>query len=124
MQALSFSTWPSHPELHPGLRVLVVNPFARGTDRAAVSRVVELLGLDARAVREVGRDGTARALAAGAVRARVARVIAAGGDGTLHDVVQEVAGSATALGIIPLGTFDDVATVRDSPAFTGTVAAN
>jgi hypothetical protein len=27
-------------------------------------------------------------------------------------------------GIIPLGTFDDVATVRDAPAFIGTVAAN
>jgi hypothetical protein len=27
-------------------------------------------------------------------------------------------------GIIPLGTFDDVATVRDAPAFSGTVAAN
>ena len=27
-------------------------------------------------------------------------------------------------GIIPLGTFDDVATVRDAPAFTGTVTAN
>ncbi|KQO07644.1 hypothetical protein ASF06_13760 [Agreia sp. Leaf244] len=26
-------------------------------------------------------------------------------------------------GIIPLGTFDDVATVRDSPAFVGTVTA-
>ena len=27
-------------------------------------------------------------------------------------------------GIIPLGTFDDVASVRDAPAFTGTVTAN
>lgn len=27
-------------------------------------------------------------------------------------------------GIIPLGTFDDVAAVRDAPAFTGTVTAN
>jgi hypothetical protein len=27
-------------------------------------------------------------------------------------------------GIIPLGGFDDVAAVRDAPAFTGTVAAN
>ncbi|KRB35162.1 hypothetical protein ASD93_15325 [Microbacterium sp. Root180] len=27
-------------------------------------------------------------------------------------------------GIIPLGTFDDVATVRDAPAFTGTLTAN
>jgi hypothetical protein len=27
-------------------------------------------------------------------------------------------------GIIPLGSFDDVATVRDAPAFTGTVTAN
>jgi len=27
-------------------------------------------------------------------------------------------------GIIPLGTFDDVATVRDSPTFAGTLAAD
>lgn len=123
MQALSFTTWPSHPELHPGLRVLVVNPFARGTDRGVVARVVQLLGLDERAVREVGRDGTVRSLAADAVRARAARVIAAGGDGTLHDVVQELAGSATALGVIPLGTSNDLAGRLGIPRDLGAACA-
>ena len=27
-------------------------------------------------------------------------------------------------GIIPLGTFDDIAAVRDAPAFVGTITAN
>jgi diacylglycerol kinase (ATP) len=103
------TAWPSHPEPHPSLRVLVANPLARGVDRAAVSRVAELLGLTGRKIREVGRDGSARALAAEAVRAGAECVIAAGGDGTVHEVVQEVAGSRTALGVIPLGTSNDLA---------------
>ena len=109
MTARPCTAWPSHPEPHPSLRVLVANPLARGVDRAAVSRVAELLGLTGRTIREVGRDGSARALAAEAVRAGAECVIAAGGDGTVHEVVQEVAGSRTALGVIPLGTSNDLA---------------
>lgn len=123
MQAVSSTTWPSHPELHPGLRILVVNPFARGADPAAAARAAELIGLAGRAVREVGRDGTARAIAAEAVRARAGRVIAAGGDGTLHDLVQEVAGSATALGVIPLGTSNDLAARLGIPRDLGAACA-
>jgi len=122
MTALS-STWPSHPELHPALRVLVVNPFARGTDRAAIARVVERLRLDGRAVREVGRDGSARRLAAEAVRARAGRVLAAGGDGTLHEIIQELAGTATALGVIPLGTSNDLANRLGIPRDLGAACA-
>lgn len=103
------AAWPSRQEPYPSLRVLVANPLARGVDRAAVSRVAELLGLTGRTIREVGRDGSARALAAQAVRANAECVIAAGGDGTVHDLVQEVAGSRTALGVIPLGTSNDLA---------------
>jgi len=101
--------WLSQPEPCSSLRVLLANPLARGVDRDAVSRAAELLGLAGRAVREVGRDGPARALAAEAVRAGVECVIAAGGDGTVHQVVQETAGSCSALGVIPLGTSNDLA---------------
>jgi diacylglycerol kinase family enzyme len=89
--------------------VLVANPYARGVDRGAVGRIAELLGLSDRAIRESGRDGTTRALAGEAVRAGASCVIAAGGDGTVHEVVQEVAGTRSALGVIPLGTSNDLA---------------
>jgi diacylglycerol kinase (ATP) len=67
------------------------------------------MGLRVGAVREVGRDGTAASLAAEAVRTGVRRVLAAGGDGTLHEVIQVLAGTRTALGIVPLGTSNDLA---------------
>jgi diacylglycerol kinase (ATP) len=101
--------WPAFPDRHPSLRVLVANPAARGVDREAVSRVAGLLGLVGRAIREAGRDGSARSLADEAVRAGAECVIAAGGDGTVHDVVQAVAGTRSALGVIPLGTSNDLA---------------
>jgi diacylglycerol kinase (ATP) len=109
------TAWMSRPEPRPSLRVLVANPLARGVDRAAVSLAAELLGLTGRTVREVGRDGSARALAAEAVRAGAECVIAAGGDGTVHEVVQEIAGSWSALGVIPLGTSNDLATRAGIP---------
>jgi diacylglycerol kinase (ATP) len=113
--ALPCPAWLPSPEPHPALRVLVANPHARGVDRAAVERIAELLGLEDGAIREVGRDGSTRALAAEAVRAGAACVIAAGGDGTVHEVVQEVAGSPSALGVIPLGTSNDLATRAGIP---------
>jgi YegS/Rv2252/BmrU family lipid kinase len=43
-------------------------------------------------------------LAREAVKARMEMVIAAGGDGTINDVIQALAGQTTALGVLPLGT--------------------
>jgi diacylglycerol kinase (ATP) len=54
--------------------------------------------------------GHARTLAEAAVHEGYERVIAVGGDGTLSEVANGVAGSATALGIIPAGTGNDIAT--------------
>jgi diacylglycerol kinase (ATP) len=51
----------------------------------------------------------ARALAKAAVERGVDLVIVVAGDGTLEDVVGELASSATALGIIPIGTMNNIA---------------
>ncbi len=97
------------PANHPGPYVLLANPRARSVGRASIGRVAERLGLEGRAIREIGPDRSARALAAEVVRARLPYLLVAGGDGTLHEVVQEVAGTETALGLIPLGTANDLA---------------
>jgi YegS/Rv2252/BmrU family lipid kinase len=55
-------------------------------------------------VRMTKRPGHARKLAREAVRAGMEMVVAAGGDGTVNDVIQELAGHETALGVLPLGT--------------------
>ncbi len=52
-------------------------------------------------------------LAAQAVKDGAETVIAIGGDGTLHEVIQSVAGTNTALGILPAGTGNDfIKTIR------------
>ncbi len=48
--------------------------------------------------------GAACELAARAVEQKVTVVIAAGGDGTINEVIQSLAGSETALGVLPTGT--------------------
>jgi diacylglycerol kinase (ATP) len=48
--------------------------------------------------------GAAQKLARLAVEQKVAMVIAAGGDGTINEVIQGLAGSETALGVLPTGT--------------------
>lgn len=49
-------------------------------------------------------SGHARQLAYDAVQQHVDLVIAAGGDGTINEIIQELAGSETALGVLPTGT--------------------
>ena len=54
---------------------------------------------------ETARHGEAMQVAADAARnGRFDAVVAAGGDGTVHDVAEGLIGHATPLGIIPLGT--------------------
>jgi YegS/Rv2252/BmrU family lipid kinase len=50
------------------------------------------------------RPGHATELAREAVRAGMDMVIAGGGDGTINDVIQALAGHTTALGVLPLGS--------------------
>lgn len=55
-------------------------------------------------LRLTGAAGDARRLAREAAAGKVDVVIAAGGDGTINEVIQELAGSETALGVLPIGT--------------------
>lgn len=89
--------------------VLLVNRFAARVKRAAIARIVERLGLDGNAVLETGYGGSARDLAAQLARDGARRVLVAGGDGTWHQVIQAFAGTPTALGVVPLGTSNDLA---------------
>jgi YegS/Rv2252/BmrU family lipid kinase len=52
------------------------------------------------------RPGDAEQLARNAVAQGFERIVAAGGDGTVHEVVNGIAGSEAALGLMPMGTMN------------------
>jgi diacylglycerol kinase (ATP) len=96
----------------PVRRVRVLwNPNAgakTGPTRSAPTRD-DLLALLARHrlgddLRETASGDEARRLTREAAAEGVEVVVAAGGDGTAHDVADELLGTSTALGILPLGT--------------------
>lgn len=96
---------------------VILNPRAGSADasrdrlRQAVDR---LAGAE---VRETGAIGEARTLAAGAVEEGFSRVVAAGGDGTLNEVLQGLAPDfdRVELGLIPVGTGNDLARTLGIP---------
>lgn len=88
----------------------LVNPAAgRGKGKAqldALRRLASQAGAGL-AVSKSGEDLTEQARRA--VADGVERLIVAGGDGTVQRAVQALAGSETALGLVPLGTGNDLA---------------
>ena len=88
-------------------RVLVIfNPRAR-SERASRLRD-RILALDPEriVVRPTGGPGDAAALAAQAVEEGFSTIVAAGGDGTINEVVNGLAGSTATLGLLPVGTMN------------------
>lgn len=97
---------------------LLTNPTSgkgRGTRTAAIAlprlreagfTVRNLAGRDADEARDLARQCVADGLEA---------LVVCGGDGMVHLAVQELAGTPTALGIIPAGTGNDVARYLDLP---------
>ncbi len=90
----------------PDDRIFVIyNPAAR-SERARGLRE-KLQALDQRAViRATGGPGDAAALAARAVAEGFRTIVAAGGDGTINEVVNGLAGSHATLGLLPVGTMN------------------
>jgi diacylglycerol kinase (ATP) len=100
-------------------RITVVTNPTSGKGRASRARLLAVPRLrDAGFVvddRVSADPGDARRLARAAVAEGAEAVVACGGDGMVHLVVQELAGSETALGLLPGGTGDDVARYFDVP---------
>src|SRR5258708_11902634 len=67
-------------------------------------------------VRITSHAGEAEALARRAVEEGFGRVVAAGGDGTVNQVANGIAGSNAALGILPMGTINVFAMELGLPA--------
>lgn len=79
--------------------------------KSAIQNVMAVLrqaGIAAEAF-ETGAPGSAMALAEQAIRDGFDTVLACGGDGTVHEVVQSLVGTEIALGVIPLGTANALA---------------
>lgn len=92
-----------------GIRFLVNPGAGRGTGAAHLDRL-RILASRAGAGMVVSRRVTDLAeQARRAVADGVERLLVAGGDGTIHHAVQGLAGTDCALGVIPLGTGNDLA---------------
>ena len=101
----------------PGSVRFLLNPAAgRG---GAVGRLdrLRVLASAAGAGFVVSKSGADIAVQARrAVDDGVARLVVAGGDGTMHQAAQGLAGGACALGVVPLGTGNDLAGTLGIPA--------
>jgi YegS/Rv2252/BmrU family lipid kinase len=93
---------------------LIYNPASGqySARRAAIVKsVIAVLhdaGIEAEAL-ETDAPGSARSLAKAAMRSGYDTIIACGGDGTVHEVLQCLVGTPVALGVVPLGTANALA---------------
>jgi len=86
--------------------IVILNPAARSERAAGLCRnLEEIVGPDV-VLRRTSKPGEARSLARQAVAKGFQRVIVAGGDGTINEVVNGIAGSSVTLGILPMGTMN------------------
>jgi diacylglycerol kinase (ATP) len=90
----------------PAPLLVVYNPIAGRRRRRFLSRVLEALEARAASVRlePTQARGDAEALARAAAATGAARLVVAGGDGTINEALNGLCGSSVALGIVPLGT--------------------
>lgn len=85
---------------------IIFNPVAGNRRHALLDQVVAALVSHGRQVSVIGTTGpgNAKLIAAQAVADKSDVIVAAGGDGTINEVVSGVMGSDVAVGIIPMGT--------------------
>jgi diacylglycerol kinase (ATP) len=94
--------------------LVILNPAARG-ERANAQRE-KIAALSLRLVVQLTTSpGDARAMAQQAVQDGYSTVVAAGGDGTVNEVVNGLAGSDVTFGILPVGTMNVFATELGIP---------
>lgn len=85
--------------------LVILNPAARG-ERASALRD-KIAALSSRAVVNLtASPGDAKTIAEDAVGKGFKKIVAAGGDGTINEVVNGLAGADVQLGILPVGTMN------------------
>jgi YegS/Rv2252/BmrU family lipid kinase len=94
--------------------LVILNPTARS--ERAKQAWDEIKHLRGSKVHATAAAGDARTLARNAVKEGYRIVVAAGGDGTINEVVNGLAGSDVALGILPVGTMNVFATELGIPS--------
>ena len=105
--------------------IIVFNPVAGRRRAQLLWRVLDVMvanGIRIDLAETTGR-GHAEAIARTAAKAGKTLVVAAGGDGTIAEVANGLMGSATRLGIIPLGTANVLAHELRLPFAPAAVAA-
>ena len=94
--------------------LIILNPAARSEKASRLlERIRELSG--GVPIRLTSEAGDARRIAAEAVQEGVEVIIAAGGDGTLNEVVNGIGNAPVRLGILPVGTMNVFATELGIP---------
>ena len=93
---------------------VILNPAARGERAQRLRARIEALGEGA-VLQVTSCCGEAETLARAAVQEGFETIVAAGGDGTVNEVVNGIAGSTSALGLLPLGTMNVFATELGLP---------
>ena len=94
--------------------LVILNPAARSDKASRLRERIAALSGGA-SMRLTSEAGDARDIAAEAVREGFEVIIAAGGDGTLNEVVNGIGGSTVRLGILPVGTMNVFATELGIP---------
>ncbi|MPY94574.1 MAG: sphingosine kinase [Acidimicrobiia bacterium] len=93
------------------VHLLVNRSAAAGRAARSVGAITAHLGTSGREVRVLAAasKAEARAAAAVAVADGAGRIVVAGGDGLVHDVLPALVGSGTVLGVVPVGSGNDFA---------------
>ena len=94
--------------------LVILNPAARGERAKALRDKIASLSHHV-LVRSTGSPGDARELAARAVSHGYGTIVAAGGDGTINEVVNGIGSAAVHFGILPVGTMNVFATELGIP---------
>ncbi len=94
--------------------VVILNPAARSEKASRWRARVESLARDS-IVCATAQPGEAEAFARHAASEGFEKIVAAGGDGTINEVVNGLAGSTVMLGLLPIGTINVFATELGLP---------
>jgi diacylglycerol kinase (ATP) len=95
--------------------VVILNPIAGSEQAKRWQERIESIAPGC-LLRTTSRSGEAETLARHAAAEGFEKIVAAGGDGTVNEVVNGIAGSSAALGLLPIGTVNVFAMELGLPA--------